>query len=71
MTGKLRRDLNVAADAEVKYRLWKKRRNRFGDLWADVRISYERNVSNTLFEDFFQTNYQDLTLTGGLLLELK
>ena len=71
LTGEKRRDLNLAVDAEVSYRFWRKERNRFGDLWAVARLSYGQNVSNSYFEDFFQTNYSTLAVTGGLSLELK
>ena len=71
LTGEIRRDFNLAVDANLSYRVWKKERNRFGDLWAVARLAYGQNVSNSYFEDFFQTNYSTLAVTGGLSLELK
>ena len=71
LTGEKRRDLNLALDAEVSYRFWRKERNRFGDLSAVVRLAYEQNISNTYQEASFQTNYSTLAVTGGLSLELK
>jgi hypothetical protein len=71
LTGEIRRDFNLAVDLDLSYRVWKKERNRFGDLWAVARLAYGQNVSNSYFEDFFQTNYSTLAVTGGLSLELK
>ncbi len=71
LTGEKRRDLNLAVDAELSYRFWKKERNRFGDLSALVRLAYEQSLSNTHQEASFQTNYSTLAVTGGLSLELK
>ncbi len=71
LTGEKRRDLNLSLDAELSYRLWKKQRNRFGDLSALVRLAYEQNISNTYQESSIQTNYAVLSVTAGLSLELK
>jgi hypothetical protein len=71
LTGEKRRDLNLAVDAEVSYRIWKKERNRFGDLSALLRLAYEQNISNTYQEASFQTNYTVAAVTAGLSMELK
>ena len=70
-SGEKRRDFNLALDLDLSYRVWKKERNRFGDLWAVARLSYGQNLSNSSYEDFFQSNYSALAVTGGLSLELK
>jgi hypothetical protein len=70
-SGEKRRDFNLALDLDLSYRVWKKERNRFGDLWAVARLSYGQNLSNSSYEDFFQSNYSTLAVTGGLSLELK
>jgi tetratricopeptide (TPR) repeat protein len=71
LTGQKRRDFGLGVDAELSYRIWSKQRNRFGDLWSVARLSYARNSSNSSFEEFFQTNYSSLAVTGGLSLEFK
>ncbi len=71
LTGELRRDIGLAAEADLSYRFLKKERNGFGDLSALLRLTYAQNISNSYYEDFFQTNYSALALTGGLSLELK
>lgn len=71
LTGEKRRDLNIILGGELKCRIWKKEKNRLGDLSADLRAVYEQNISNTYHESSFQTNYRTLAITGGLVLELK
>jgi hypothetical protein len=71
LTGDKRRDFNLGLDADLSQRVWRKERNRFGDLWLSARLAYGQNLSNSYFEEFFQTNYSTLAVTGGLSLEFK
>jgi len=71
LTGEKRRDVSLGAGADLSYRIWKKERNGFGDLWTVTRLAYGQSISNSYFEEFFQTNYSTLVLTAGLSLEFK
>jgi len=70
-TGEKRKDTHYSLDAEAKYRIWKKKSSRFGDVWADARAQFDQNVSNAQYENSISTNYRTLAVTGGLVLELK
>jgi len=70
-TGEKRKDTHYSLDAEAKYRIWKNKNSRLGDVWADIRAEFDKNVSNATYENSIATNYRTLAVTGGLVLELK
>ncbi len=69
-TGNMRRDWNAGAKAEIDWRFWPAKENRFADLWAVIAADYTRNGSNNLWEDAIQTNYGKLEAFAGLRMEL-
>ncbi len=68
-TGGPRTDLLFGLNGEAQYRLWRREQNGFGDLLADVRITYRQSISTMAYEHLLQTNYQTLGAFVGADLE--
>lgn len=69
-TGELRYDLDLHLDGEVQYVIWKQKANGFGDLVADLRVSYRDALSNHTFTGLVQANYQSFEVAAGAVLRL-